>query len=125
MAHFAELDQNNIVKQVVVVDNSIILDENEVEVEELGVDFLEEVYGHRNWKQTSYNGNFRCHYAQIGGTYDEEKDIFIHKKPFPSWVLNIENNTWKPPIPKPTPKDGSLFIWNEEIGNWVDILNPE
>jgi len=123
MAHFAELNQDNIVKQVVVVDNDVILDENGVEDEDLGISFLENLYGHRNWKQTSYNKNFRAHYAEIGGSYDQDKDIFIHKKPYPSWILSEESNTWKPPVPKPTPIDGSLFIWNEETGEWIDIVN--
>ena len=75
MAHFAELDENNIVKQVLVVHNNELL-VNGVETESKGVDFLESLFGHRNWKQTSYNNSMRGQYAGIGMRYNSETDAF-------------------------------------------------
>lgn len=78
MAHFAKLDENNVVLEVICLHNNELLDENGVEKEELGVKFLTEWSGgHTNWKQTSYNNNFRGRYAGIGHIYDPEKDEFI------------------------------------------------
>ena len=76
MAHFAELDENNIVKQVIVVHNNELLDENGIELEQKGIDFCVAHYG-GTWIQTSYNGNFRGTYAGIGYTYDKTLDEFI------------------------------------------------
>lgn len=75
MAHFAKLDENNIVLEVLVVHNSVLID-NGIEVEQKGIDFLTNITGHANWKQTSYNSNFRGVYAGIGYLYDPELDIF-------------------------------------------------
>jgi hypothetical protein len=75
MAHFAELDENNIVKQVLVVHNNELLVDG-VETESKGIDFLESLFGHRNWKQTSYNNNMRGQYAGIGMLYNSELDEF-------------------------------------------------
>ena len=79
MAHFAELDENNIVLRVVVISNEVLLDENGVEQEQKGVEFCKEHYGGK-WIQSSYNGNFRKHHAQIGGYYDPQIDVFIGNK---------------------------------------------
>jgi hypothetical protein len=76
MAHFAELDENNIVKNVIVVDNHELLDENGIESEQKGIDFCVSHFGGR-WIQTSFNATFRGIYAGIGHTYDEGKDVFI------------------------------------------------
>lgn len=78
MAHFAELDENNRVIQVIVVSNDAINPNNE---ETTGIEFLQSLYGHSNWKQTSYNLNFRKNWAFIGSTYDEARDAFIQDKP--------------------------------------------
>lgn len=75
MAHFAELDNNGIVVRVVVVANEI-LQQNGFESEDLGIDFLEGLYGHRDWKQTSYNRTFRGHFASSGYYYDQTQDCF-------------------------------------------------
>ena len=76
MAHFAELDENNIVQRVIVVHNNELLDENGIELEQKGIDFCTNLLGGR-WIQTSYNANFRGIYAGIGHTYDETLDVFI------------------------------------------------
>lgn len=117
MAHFAKLDDNNIVQQVIVVDNNVLLQDG-VEIEQLGIDFCKNLLG-GNWLQTSYNSNFRKNYAGIGFFYDSIKDAFIPPKPFPSWVLNEETCRWEAPIPKPH----LLTYWDEESQRWIDIPN--
>ena len=88
MAHFAQLDSNNIVTQVIVVANEELLFEG-VENETQGVIFCRSLFGgDTNWRQTSYNGNIRKNYAGIGYTYDENLDAFYAPKPYASWVLN-------------------------------------
>jgi hypothetical protein len=98
MAHFAELDQNNVVLRVIVVDNKDTADANGVEKESIGVAFCERLFG-GVWKQTSYNAyvnKFRKNYAGIGFTYDEQRDAFIPPKPAgDGWVLNEETCQWE------------------------------
>jgi hypothetical protein len=78
MAHFAELDENNIVLRVIVINNDVITSENNEEVEQLGIDFCKSLYGQNtNWAQTSYNNNFRKQYALKGGNYDAINNVFI------------------------------------------------
>lgn len=116
MAHFAKLDENNVVIQVLVVNNIYLLDDNGIEQEQLGISWLINwSRGHSNWKQTSYNNNFRKNYAGIGYRYDPDKDAFIPPKFFASWILNEDTCQWEPPIPKP----GELYIWNEATETWV------
>ena len=94
MAHFAELNENNIVKQVIVVHNNELLD-NGVESEAKGIQFCQSLFG-GEWKQTSYNGNIRKNYAGIGYTYDEVRDAFIPPKPEEGeWILNEETCLWE------------------------------
>jgi hypothetical protein len=130
MAHFASLDENNIVTQVIVVANEDTSDSNGVEVEEIGVAFCKKLFGaDTNWKQTSYNGNMRVHYAGIGYSYNEELDAFIAPKPFESWVLVEETADWEAPVPQPTltkaQKDaGSRYEWDEENTTW-NLVTPE
>ena len=100
MAHFAELDDSNIVKQVIVVS-----DDNEAD----GENWCKNLLG-GNWKQTSYNGNIRKNYAGIGFTYDETKDAFIPPQPYPSWSLNSVYD-WEPPIPEP---NDDCYYWDED-----------
>lgn len=95
MAHFAELDNNNIVTRVIVVANEDITDTNGNESEELGKQFCSQ-FGDGTWVQTSYNGNFRKNYAGIGDTYDAVRDAFISKQPHPDWVLDEETCRWRP-----------------------------
>lgn len=119
MAHFAQLDENNKVIQVIVVhNNELMMDGQENEIK--GILFCKSLYGgETRWKQTSYNGNFRKNYAGIGFTYDEQKDAFIPLKPFNSWTLNETTCLWEAPVPYPT--DGERYIWNEETINWMQI----
>ena len=93
MAHFAELDQNNKVLQVLVVANEIITDDNG-ENEQLGISFLETLFGHSNWKQTSYNHSFRGSFAGKGYEYRSDLDAFIPPKPSDDAVLDEENLIW-------------------------------
>jgi hypothetical protein len=118
MAHFAQLDSNNIVTQVIVVSNDDILDANGNESEELGKQFCLQ-FGAGPWIQTSYNRNFRKNYAAIGSTYDQQRDAFIPKKLFSSWVLNEETCQWFPPIPRPV--DGKKYLWDEPTQTWKEI----
>lgn len=120
MAHFAELDENNIVLRVTVVSNADLLDENGNEVEALGVAVCEQQLGGR-WVQTSYNGNFRKKYAAAGDRYDEAADVFVRRQPFPSWILNDEYE-WQPPTPKPT--DDATYTWDEDTLSWVVVPEP-
>jgi len=93
MAHFAKLDSENKVLEILVVNNDVILI-NGIESEEIGIQFLQDLTGHENWKQTSYNANFRKNYAVIGGIYSEELNAFIPKKPNPNSVLDPETCKW-------------------------------
>ena len=130
MASFAKIGLNNKVLIVVSVNNDVLKDSNGVEREELGVEFLNELYGWPIWKQTSYNTisgvhnsggvPFRKNFAGIGYTYDEDRDAFIPKKPYNSWVLNEQTCNWESPIPMPT--DGQRYTWNEQIQNW-ELIN--
>lgn len=118
MAHFAELDENNVVLRVIVVDNKDTQDENGNEVEAIGAEFCNNLLGGR-WVQTSYNSNFRKRYAAVNGTYDEVKDVFIHPQPFPSWILNPDTTKWE--APTPMPNDGKPYEWDESTLSWVEI----
>ena len=117
MAHFAKLE-NNIVTQVIVVSNKELLDENNKEVEQKGIDFCSNLLG-GTWIQTSYNAKIRKNYAGIGYTYDKSLDAFIAPKPFDSWILDQENCKWKAPINYPT--DGKEYVWDEKVNNWVSL----
>ena len=118
MAHFAELDENNVVTQVVVVHNNELLD-NGVESESKGIDFLESLYGHDRWRQTSYNATIRKNYAGIGFTYDADRDAFIPPQPFASWTLSETTCRWEPPVPMPT--DGKAYRWDEDSLTWIEV----
>ena len=109
MAHFAELDENNIVTRVLVTDNDF---PNE------GYDWLVDTFG-GTWVQTSYNGNFRKRFAGVCYTYDEARDAFIPPKPFESWTLDEETCQWVAPVAYPT--DGKIYTWNEENTNWEEV----
>lgn len=126
MAYFAKIGLNGRVITVVSVNNEVLKDSNGVEREELGVEFLNKFYGWPIWKQTSYNTKggvhknngvpFRKNYASIGYVYDEDRDAFILKKPYASWVLNEQTCIWEAPVPMPN--DGQNYIWNEITKNW-------
>ena len=115
MAHFATLDESNIVTQVDVVANDVILDGDGNEQEQLGINFLTALYGAGNYKQTSYNKNFRKNYAGVGYTYDAVKDKFIKSKPYASWSLD-ENDDWKAPVEYPADGDNTnWYTWDESV----------
>jgi len=131
MAHFAQLDENNIVTQVIVVSNEDIKDMNGIESEEIGIGFCKKVLGsNTNWKQTSYNGNFRVRYAGIGFSYNEELDAFVPPKPYDSWILNVDTVSWESPIglsPELTEEQNaskSFYDWDEETGSWI-LVTPQ
>jgi hypothetical protein len=115
MAHYAFLDENNIVTEVIVgVHETELLE---------GLD-TETWYGNfrgQTCKRTSYNGNIRKNYAGIGYTYDEARDAFIAPKPFESWLLNEETCQWQAPTPMPT--DGLIYQWVEDDLNW-QVVEP-
>lgn len=111
MAHYAFLDNNNIVTEVIV-------GKDETELIE-GLD-PETWYGNfrgQVCKRTSYNANIRKNYAGIGFTYDAERDAFIAPKPFPSWVLNEETCNWQAPVPMP---EGN-YRWDEDSVSWLEV----
>jgi len=121
MAYFAKLGTGNIVEQVISINNSVITDNNGVEQEQLGNDFINKLYNTRDvWKQTSYNRNFRKNYAGIGYQYDQTRDAFIPPKPFNSWILNEDTCLWNAPVSEPTTQleETQYYSWNESIINW-------
>lgn len=118
MAHFAKLNENNVVITVVVVNNSELL-VNGVEVEAKGVEFLVSLFGVTNWKQTSYNATFRKNAAGIGYTYDPDRDAFIPPKPYPSWTLDEQTCQWISPVP--FPNDEKKYFWDESTLSWTFV----
>ena len=130
MAHFAQLDENNLVTQVIVVSNDDTSDSNGVETESIGVAFCQKLLGaSTNWKQTSYNGNMRGNYAGIGYVYSTgvatlgvgSTDVFMPAQPYASWTVSTTAAQWEPPSTPgaaPTLTDdqvaaGSYYVWNE------------
>ena len=127
MAHFAQLDDNNVVTQVIVVGNSDTADVNGVESENIGVAFCQSLLGaETNWKQTSYNGNMRGNYAGIGMTFMSgvatlgvgSTDVFISQQPHASWTISTTEARWEAPLTEPTLTDeqraaGSYYTWDE------------
>ena len=99
MAHFAELDSNNLVLRVLAVDNMMLKDEQGNEQEQLGIAFLKSLFGQETvWVQTSYNGKFRKNYAGIEYTYDTTRDAFIAPQPEgEGWILDEETCQWRNP----------------------------
>jgi hypothetical protein len=111
MAHFAEIDENNIVLRVLVTNNDF---PNE------GYNWLIENLG-GTWIKTSYNANIRKNFAGIGYTYDEGRDAFIPPKPYESWILNENTCQWEAPTAYPT--DGKLYTWDEDSQEWIEYDN--
>lgn len=118
MAHFAKVDDNNIVQEVLVFGD---------DVESSGGPLMELPAGWR-WIQTSYNKRIRKNFASIGMIYDEGRDAFLHTKPFSDWILNEETCLWEPPTPKPprpVNESGDLindWVWNETTHSWDPYL---
>jgi len=130
MAHFAQLDDNNVVTQVIVVSNDDTSDSNGVETESIGVAFCQKLLGaSTNWKQTSYNGNMRGNYAGIGYVYSTgvatlgvgSTDVFMPAQPYASWTVSTTAAQWEPPSTPgaaPTLTDEEVaankyYVWNE------------
>jgi len=138
MAHFAQLDSNNVVTQVIVVSNDDTSDSNGTETESIGVAFCQKLLGaDTNWKQTSYNGNMRGNYAGIGYTYMSNvatlgvgsTDIFIAQQPYASWTISTTAAQWEAPITQPTLTDeqiaaGSYYTWDESAYQ-ADTSDPK
>jgi hypothetical protein len=138
MANFAKLDTENNVLAIIIVNNSDIIDLNGSESEEIGIQFLKKITGWPLWKQTSFNTRggkyfnpdntlssdqskaFRKNYARIESIYDENRNAFIPKKPYNSWILNEDTCLWESPIP--FPQDNNLYSWNEENKSW-DLIS--
>lgn len=125
MAHYALINEANIVVQVITgVDENII--QYDVDGQPVGgsTEAWEEFYSKRPWftglkcKRTSYHGNIRKNFAGIDFFYDNQRDAFIPPKYYQSWILNEETCQWESPIPKPN--DGKFYYWDEEIGNWIE-----
>jgi hypothetical protein len=114
MAHYAFLDDNNIVTEVIVG-----IDETEL-IEGEAPDVWYGKFRSQTCVRTSYNGNIRKNYAGIGYTYDEERDAFIPPKPFASWLLDEDTCQWEAPVPYPSDAPvGTWYIWDEENQDWV------
>jgi len=126
MAHFAQLDANGIVTQVIVVSNDVINNEPFPQSEPIGIAFCQSLYGvDTKWTQTSYSASFRYNYAGIGYTFDatpSPNGAFIPPKPYPSWLLNTNTFQWEPPVPYPN--DGKTYQWDEATQSWVLIPEP-
>lgn len=125
MAHFAELDSNNVVLRVVVVANKDTADANGVEKEYIGAAYLESLLG-GTWKQTSYHGNIRKNFAGIGYTYDTALDAFVPPQPYSSWVLNPDTAQWEAPVPMPsdagTGEPPKMYMWDEMTQSWIEVV---
>jgi hypothetical protein len=129
MASFAKIGLNNKVIEVLSVVNEVLHDSNGIEQEAIGIDFLTKLTGYPVWKQTSYNTYggvhssggtpLRKNHAGIGYTYDEDRDAFIPKKSYNSWLLNEDTCLWEAPVAKP--QDDNLYTWNESTLTW-DIV---
>jgi hypothetical protein len=141
MAYFAKIGTGNIVEKVISINNSIITDSNGIEQEQIGIDFINNLYGTNDiWKKTSYNTRlgkyydminnkhvlsqdqskaFRKNFSGLGMVYNSTIDGFTEPQPFPSWTLNVDTGDYSPPIPKP--EDDNIYQWNETDGTWVVI----
>lgn len=124
MAHFAQLDKNNVVINVVKVADHMVVDENGTENEQVGINYLKGILGGHKWIQTSYNNNIRHRYAAIGGTYHEELDAFTPRKPFNSWILDETTIDWICPVPKPEGREGFRLEWDDANVQWIYVELP-
>lgn len=124
MAHFAQIDNNNIVTQVIVIGNADLVDENGNESEALGIQVCRNIFGQdTTWVQTSYNSKFRKKYAALGDKYDATGNVFYNpNSPYPSWILDT-NYDWQPPTPRPD--DGKVYEWDESTFAWIEVISPE
>ena len=121
MAHFAELDNNNVVKRVIVAGNDISTAAGRLGTNDMHVDgetWCVNFFKGGNWKQTSYNNNFRKQYCVKGYTFDSAKNKFISPQPFTSWALD-ENDDWQAPVTYPTDITDKNIRWDEAGQKWT------
>lgn len=118
MAHYAFLNEQNIVTEVITGINETEL------IEGLTPEIWYENFRGQVCKRTSYNGNIRKNYAGIGFTYDEQRDAFIPPSPFLSWVLNEDTCLWQAPTPRPKATETTIWQWDEPSVSWVEIPRP-
>ena len=127
MAHFAELDSNNVVLRVIVVSNADTSTAQGEEKESIGIAFCERLLG-GTWVKTSYNAKIRKNYAGIGFTYDKDRDAFIPPKPYASWVLDETTCRWNAPVAMPSDagqgEPPKRYTWNENTTSWDLVTNP-
>lgn len=120
MAHFALVNEQGIVETVNVINNEVLDADGEFPASEPSGQAFQASLGLTGlWLQCSYNGNFRGNFPGAGFTYDSDLDAFIAPQPFPSWVLQ-ENYQWDAPVAYPS--DGALYTWDEEAGDWVEVV---
>lgn len=122
MAHFAQLDENNVVVNVLVVDNNDIQNLPFPESEAVGAAYLNSFLPPANYVQTSYNSNFRQRYAGVGFVFKSDWGAhggFHEPQPYPSWTLNLDTLEWQPPTPMPPT---GYHVWNEETKVWVQVI---
>jgi len=121
MAHFAELDGSNVVTRVIVVGNDVTTASGPLGTNDMHVDgetWCVNFFKGGNWKQTSYNNNFRKQYAGKGFTFDSAKDKFISPQPYTSWALD-GNDDWQAPVTYPTDTTDKRISWDEDGQKWT------
>ena len=121
MAHFAQLDENNIVINVIVVSNEDTADENGNEVESVGIAFCQSLFGEDTlWVQTSFNARMRRRFGGIGDMYDPVRNVFRTRSPYPSWTLRESDLQWIPPTqPEGGDTDYGHNEWDEDSLSWI------
>ena len=129
MAHFAQIDENNVVINITTINNENILDKNGNEDESIGIAFCKNIFGENtSWVQTSYSGKIRKNYAGVGYAYDKIRNAFIPPRIFQSWLLDENTCKWVSPVPYPSDgfTDGKLnekvYEWDEINLKWVEIF---
>jgi len=130
MAHFAQIDENSIVQQVIVLNNEDCLDADDNESEAVGITFCKNLLGaDTNWVQTSFNNNIRFRYAGIAMKYDLTNNVFYHQQPYPSWTLNTSTWDWDAPVALPddagvddadNPTEIVSYEWDEDSTSWTN-----
>lgn len=126
MAHFAKLDADNNVLEVIVISDNDVGNLPFPESEPIGVAFCKSLFGEdTNWRQTSYNSSFRRQYASLGGFYYPALDVFVAAKNYPSWSFNPQIGNWEAPVPKPEAPANYVAVWDEENLEWDIILDTE
>jgi hypothetical protein len=118
MKYFAQVNENNKVANVIVIDDSVLLNEEGIEVEQLGSDFCS-IFGEGRWIQTSVDAKFRKIYAGVGDSYRDDVDAFQPPQVYPSWTFNDDTWKWEPPVPMPA--DGGWWSWDEDGEEWERI----